>query len=164
MNARSPLALWFGFLGGMSAYFLHLIAAYWFVPFACRLGTRLPLSLGTVALAAVAAAATWTAWRVLRVQPPAEEPDHDPSPSPLTRAYGWAVLLGRVRIGAALLAAAVRGEGGLPSPERSSALDFDRIARDRVRFMAVAGLILSGVGLVIILYSGAAVAVLDPCR
>ena len=54
---------WFAMLGGMSAYAAHLLVTYWSLPAACAYATRVPLYLATVALAAVAAAATIVGWR-----------------------------------------------------------------------------------------------------
>lgn len=38
--ASSSFRLWFGFLGGMVAYALHLLVGFWFVPAACGTGAE----------------------------------------------------------------------------------------------------------------------------
>jgi hypothetical protein len=61
----------FAFLGGMTAYAIHLMGGTALVPFACDVGTNLPLSVlnwAVIAVAAVAAAVAWKLWRTGRAQ------------------------------------------------------------------------------------------------
>ena len=73
----SRLALWFGVLGGVSAWTVHLWAGYALVEVACRTGfpgfsllgisgVEVLLALVTVAMALVALAATYVAYRARR--------------------------------------------------------------------------------------------------
>lgn len=60
--ASSSFRLWFGFLGGMVAYALHLLVGFWVVPAACGTGAEALIpwveAAVTVLLLAVAVAAT----------------------------------------------------------------------------------------------------------
>jgi hypothetical protein len=56
----------FAFLGGMTAYAVHLMGGTALVPLACELGTNLPLSALNWAVIAVAVLAAVVAWRMLR--------------------------------------------------------------------------------------------------
>lgn len=56
----------FAFLGGMTAYAVHLMGGVALVPLACDLGTTLPLSALNWAVIAVAAAAAWVSWKIWR--------------------------------------------------------------------------------------------------
>ena len=56
----------FAFLGGMVAYAVHLLVGTALVPFACDIGTILPLTALNLVVIAVAFAALATAWRIWR--------------------------------------------------------------------------------------------------
>jgi hypothetical protein len=56
----------FAYLGGMTAYAVHLMGGTALVPFACDIGTNLPLSALNWAVIAVAAFSGVTAWRIWR--------------------------------------------------------------------------------------------------
>lgn len=59
----------FAYLGGMTAYVIHLLVGTALVPFACDIGTTLPLSalnLGVVTVAAVAGITAWRLWHAGR--------------------------------------------------------------------------------------------------
>ncbi len=56
----------FAYLGGMTAYAVHLMGGTALVPFSCDVGTRLPLTALNVAVIIVclaALAASWSIWR-----------------------------------------------------------------------------------------------------
>lgn len=59
----SEVGLWFGALGGFTAWAAHLGVSYALVPYVCGTGREWALHLATAALAAVAATATGVAWR-----------------------------------------------------------------------------------------------------
>jgi hypothetical protein len=56
----------FAFLGGMTAYAIHLMGGVALVPLACEVGTNIPLSALNWAVIAVAAAAAWVSWKIWR--------------------------------------------------------------------------------------------------
>jgi hypothetical protein len=56
----------FAYLGGMTAYAVHLLAGSALVPFACDIGTTLPVSALNWAMIAVAATSGGVAWRIWR--------------------------------------------------------------------------------------------------
>jgi hypothetical protein len=58
--------LWqgFGYLGGMTAYAVHLMGGVALVPLSCEIGTTLPLSALNWAVIAVCALATVVSWKI----------------------------------------------------------------------------------------------------
>lgn len=74
MRATSPPALWFGALGGPTAYAAHLVVSFWMVPAACTGAQLWMLVLATVLAGAVAAFAAATALRAYRRLPAPAQP------------------------------------------------------------------------------------------
>ena len=75
---RRAGAQWFGLLGGMSAFALHLLSAFYLVPFSCFLGTRGPIYGVTALLGGVAVAAILVSWRLLDASGQHERPEWRP--------------------------------------------------------------------------------------
>ncbi len=159
-------ALWFGLLGGVSAYAAHLVASFWAVPFACARGGPGLLHLLAAAMALVAATATAVAvaaWRRLGA-------GSGSSRLPDRRVTGWSVpylgaLVLRMTAAATGLVAAlavtsgVRGRGSQSDGRPRDAAD----PPGRAPFMAAAGALLSGLSLLTILLAGLANFLVDPC-
>lgn len=60
---RGIAALWFGFLAGPAAWYLHLNISYSLVRLVCLHGHGWLLHLTTLAMLALAGAGVWVAWR-----------------------------------------------------------------------------------------------------
>lgn len=62
-EGRGLVELWFGFLAGPAAWFLHLNISYSLVRYICFSGAGWLLHLTTLATLLLAAAGMWVAWR-----------------------------------------------------------------------------------------------------
>lgn len=151
--------VWFGFLGGISAFLTHLIIMVWSTPLACSFNT-IPLHVTSAVFMAVAVAALVVSIRASRRLRARERETNDSSspPAALSGAYLTALLLQRSRLAKAVLSAAAAA----PSSDSASAPEGD-IAAERTQFMALAGIYLNLLGIMVIAFSWAATFVLNPC-
>lgn len=60
---RGIVALWFGFLAGPAAWFLHLNVSYSVIRYICSSGAMWLLHLASLFTLVLAAAGVWVAWR-----------------------------------------------------------------------------------------------------
>jgi nicotinamide riboside transporter PnuC len=111
------LSLWFGILGGPTAWFAHLVIAYSLVPVACARGLEIVLYLVIPAMILIAAAAGFFAWRGWRLASDGEEKNNN----------------GR------------------------------KLVFDRVRFMALSGIVMSAFFLVVIIAQSVPILAYGPC-
>lgn len=167
-----PAAVWFGVMGGMTAWVLHLGASYAVVPYVCGTGAEWLLHVLTAGLGAVGLAATMAAWRAHRrvrvgLRERNDEGRHfresaggagPGAPGPAAHDAGSG------RYPAARGAptdrpapGAERGSGWLEDPETA-------LGR-RYNFLAVAGVLMSGFFTTLIVVEGfPALLQADPCR
>lgn len=61
-ETRKVGRLWWGFLGGMLAWKLHLMVSYMLVPYACWHDMSIAIDLGSLATLLLALSAAWVAW------------------------------------------------------------------------------------------------------
>jgi putative membrane protein len=161
-----PVQLWFGLLGGLVAWVLHLGVSYAAVPFVCGTAGEWILHLitvGAVMLAGGAVAAGWKGWR--RLERVAEDPDlAAPEPGGI-RARREEARARSEEAGARGGELRARGEEQRPAPARPPTADPVDPAVRMQRFMALAGVLLSGFFLFLILVEGLPALIQgDPCR
>jgi nicotinamide riboside transporter PnuC len=95
------LVLWFGFLGAVIAWIVHLLIAYALVPVACLLDLEIALYAVSLVTALIALAALLVSWRTWQRAERTDSPEAYAASTSTTRFMGLSgVLLGVLFLGA----------------------------------------------------------------